>query len=167
MLILFNLFQLLLDQGEVIPCVFFSSRERNAFYTIINTNEKVHSGPSLPESEPESCASYLFSFHGADVPRKKQTDSERLHRSMLGATFPRTRPICSSLVSPVLRTSLCEEEGQRRRSGGCRNLASAHAKRSRTWYSRTKMKMLSAPTASTRKGTTWRMTSEEGMPIQE
>jgi len=28
------------------------------------------------------------------------------------------------------------------------------------------MKMLSAPTASTRKGTTCRMTSEDGSPIQ-
>lgn len=33
-----------------------------------------------------------------------------------------------------------------------------------TWYSRTKMKMLSAPTASTRKGTTWMITREEGTP---
>lgn len=45
------------------------------------------------------------------LPKKKQTDSERLHRSMLGATFPRTRPICSSLFSPGLRTSLCKEGG--------------------------------------------------------
>lgn len=36
-----------------------------------------------------------------------------------------------------------------------------------TWYSRTKMKMLSAPTASTRKGTTCKMTSEDGRPIHE
>lgn len=43
------------------------------------------------------------------LPKKKQTDSERLHRSMLGATFPRTRPMCSSLFSPGLRTSLCKE----------------------------------------------------------
>lgn len=55
----------------------------------------------------------LFLFHGANVPRKKQTDSERLHRSMLGATPPRTRPICSSLVSQGRRTSLCKEEGQK------------------------------------------------------
>lgn len=47
----------------------------------------------------------------AQVPRKKQTDSERLHKSMLGATLPRTRPICSSLFSPGLRTSLCKEGG--------------------------------------------------------
>lgn len=45
------------------------------------------------------------------VPRKKQIDSERLHKSMLGATLPRTRPICSSLFSPGLRTSLCKEGG--------------------------------------------------------
>lgn len=72
---------------------------------MINKSEKVQHGPFL---------SSLFLFHGANVPRKKQTDSERLHRSMLGATPPRTRPICSSLVSPGFRTSLCEEEGQRK-----------------------------------------------------
>ena len=43
------------------------------------------------------------------LPRKKQTDSDRLHRSRLGAIFPRTRPICSSLFSPGLRASLCKD----------------------------------------------------------
>lgn len=68
-----------------------------------------------------------FLLHGSNVPRKKQTDSERLHRSMLGATLPRTRPICCSLVSPGLRTSLCEEAGGRESRRWCHQANGRHS----------------------------------------
>lgn len=41
-----------------------------------------------------------------NLPKKKQTDSDKLQSSMLGATFPRTRPICSSRFSSGRRESL-------------------------------------------------------------
>ena len=61
-------------------------------------------------------------------PRKKHRASAVVESSMEGATLPTTRPTCSSTLSPSFRGSRCHV---------C-----------------TKMKMLSTPTASTKKGIT-------------
>lgn len=63
------------------------------------------------------------------LPRKKQQTSESDDTNMDGATSPTMRPMCSSWDSPRLRGS--------------------------RWYVWTKMKMLSTPTANTKKGITF------------
>ena len=60
-------------------------------------------------------------------PKKKQMASERLQRSMLGATLPRARPMWASRSSPGLRGSLCVRTagtGSRSDQGLCPSEAS-------------------------------------------
>ena len=49
-----------------------------------------------------------------NVPRKKAVDSDRLDSSMLGATSPKTRPICWYLSSCGNRTSRCSNNTKER-----------------------------------------------------
>lgn len=58
----------------------------------------------LPASKNSQC---LVGRGCSGSPKKKQMASERLQRSMLGATLPRARPMWASRSSPGLRGSLC------------------------------------------------------------
>lgn len=74
---------------------------------------------------------YYFTNNGIVfiLPRKKQQDSETLVSNIDGPTRPSTLPMCCSIVSPS-------------------NLGSL-------WCARTRIKMLSTPTASTKNGITY------------
>lgn len=137
-----------------------------AFFYIILIREKVQYRPSLSVYK-QSLGICFYFIALTYLERSRPTQ-----RGCTGACWELRSPVHGQFAPPFFPRASAHLSARKREEVSqdrwCHLVNSSYAqKRLRTWYSRTKMKMLSAPTASTRKGTTCRMTSEEGMPIQE